>query len=75
MINKILRTNCPINCDDLKSANDIFGASVKALKVKTVQKPGYHAQLEIKNIPSGFLARYKNVTLATDIMFVNNIRF
>ena len=32
MINKILISDCPITCDDLKVANDIFGTRIKALK-------------------------------------------
>ena len=75
MIGKRLIPNFLINRDDLKAANDIFGTRIKALKVKTVRKPGEHAQLDIERIPYGILDLYKNVTLTTDIMFVNKIRY
>ena len=32
IMNKGLIPNCPITCDDLKTANDIFVTSIKALK-------------------------------------------
>ena len=75
MINKRIVQNFRITRDDLKDANDIFGTSIKSLKVKTVRKSVEHIRLEIERIPAGFLDRYKNVTLTSEIMFVNKIRF
>ena len=74
MIDKILIPNFLINRDDLKAANENFGTSNKALKGKTLRKPGECIQLEIEIISFGFLYHYKNVTLTSDIMFVNKIR-
>ena len=75
MINKRIIQNFRITRDDLKDANDVFGTSIKSLKVKTVRKSVEHIRLEIERIPAGFLDRYKNVTLTSEIMFVNKIRF
>ena len=47
IINKRLTPKLPITCDDLNAASDILGTSIKALKVNTVRKSGYHVQLEI----------------------------
>ena len=74
MINKILISDCPITCDDLKVANDIFGTRIKALKIKTLWKSGKRFQLDINKISAGFLDRCKNVTLTSDIILVNKIR-
>ena len=71
---KRLIPNWPITRFDLKDANDIFGAIIKSLKGKTVRKSGEHVRLEIEIIPVGILERYKDVTLTSDIMFVNKIR-
>ena len=73
-IHKRIMTNLLITLYDLKVTNDIFGTSIKSLKVKTVQKSGYRVQLEIERIPARVIHRYKNVTLSDDIMFVNKIR-
>ena len=59
----------------MKAANDIFGTSIKPLKDKTVHKSGYHLLLEIERIPSVVIDHYKNLTLASNIMFVKNIIF
>ena len=59
----------------MKATNDIFGTSINPPKRKTVQKSGEHVRLDIEIIPDRVLDRYKNVTLADDIIFVNNIRF
>ena len=42
MIDKRLIPNCPINSDDLRATNDIFGTSTYDLKGKTVRKSGEH---------------------------------
>ena len=59
----------------MKDANDIFGAIIKSLKGKTVRKSGERVRLEIEIIPVGIPERYKDVTMTSDIMFVNKIRF
>ena len=75
IIDKILIPKFPINCNNLKADNDIFGTNIKALKCKTVSKLGDHFQLKIERIPDGILDRYKNVTLTSEIIFVNKIIF
>ena len=67
--------NCPITFNDIQTAEVIFGSGVGLLKSKTVQVNPDAVQPIITPIPSGIQERYGNITLCTDIMFVNKTPF
>jgi hypothetical protein len=67
--------NCPIGKDDILAADDIFGKSIGALKGKTVRKRPHAVKGTVTNLPAGILEKYRSVTLAFNIMFVNKVAF
>ena len=70
--NKII-ANCPISPQDIKNAEFIWGPDLGSLKVKTVRSTPSSFCTQIYNIPSQIMQQYRDVTLAVDIMKVNNI--
>jgi hypothetical protein len=75
IIEKNQLPNCPVNQDDVQAANDIFGKSIGALKGKTVRQKPVAVTGITSPLPPGILEKYRVVTLAFDIMFVNKIAF
>ena len=74
IINKNLIPNCPVTREDVKLADEIFGASLVALKGKTVRKLGKHVRVAIAKLPNGIESKYSKIELGADVMFVNGIR-
>jgi hypothetical protein len=68
-------TNCPIKMDDILAADDIFGESVSNLKGKTVRKRPNVVEGAVTPLPAGIMEKYRNVTLAFDLMYVNKVVF
>ena len=71
---KVQMLNCPLNRDDVRGAEDIWGGNLGCLKVKTQDKK-WHTSEGYFPLPITILESYKNVTLAGDIMFINDICF
>ena len=67
--------NCPITREDIMAAEDILGTNLGSLKGKTVRSNGEHVSFSKQIIPPDILLKYKDVTLAMDIMFVNKLPF
>ena len=57
------------------AAEDILGPNLGSLQGKTVCFNGEHVSLSKQIIPPDLLLKYKDVTLAMDIMFVNKLPF
>jgi hypothetical protein len=72
--NNLLK-NCPINTTDIVAAKDILGTNLSSLKGKTVRRNGSHVRSGQVGIPREIMERYREITLAADIMFVNRIPF
>jgi hypothetical protein len=75
IIDNNLIVNCPITRRDIISAEDIFGPDLGTLKGKTVRQTPLPVKLSFANVPDSIMARYHNVILGADIMFVNRIPF
>jgi hypothetical protein len=75
----ILRSNqikdSPLTVEDAMVAYKIWGPSVAALKGKTVQKRPEPVKTDIVSIPKEICELHKEVTLTTDIFFVNKMPF
>jgi hypothetical protein len=65
--------NCPVTKADILAAEHIFGPDVGSLKGKTVRRRPHLAKLVIEPLPPQVMSRYRNVTLAADVMHVNGI--
>jgi hypothetical protein len=75
IVDKNLLPNCPITRNDVIAAERIFGPDVGSLKGKTVRKTSSQVQMEHTNVPDSIISRYRTVTVAGDIMFVNKLPF
>ncbi len=67
--------NCPITREDIMAAQDIFGPNLGILKGGTTRRRSPQVRVTYTPIPPTVMERYKNVTLAVDIMKVNKIPF
>ena len=65
----------PITRQDVKLAEEIYGPNIYALKGKTVNRKIDHVFAPVTDISKQLLKEYKNITLCTDVMFVNGIKF
>jgi hypothetical protein len=70
-----LLPNCPITRKDILAAEHIFGPDVGSLKGKTVRRGAPHVDICTVDIPASLISQYREVVLAADVMFVNNIPF
>jgi hypothetical protein len=75
IIDNNLLLNCPITRRDIISAEDIFGPDLGTLKGKTVRQTPLPVKLSFANVPDSIMARYHDVIIGADIMFVNRIAF
>jgi hypothetical protein len=67
--------NCPVERDDILAAEDIFSPDLGSLKSKTVRRGGEHVRPAHAHISATIMSRYRNVTVAVDIMFINKVPF
>jgi hypothetical protein len=67
--------NVPIYRNDAIAADEIFGRDVNSIKGKTTRRGTEHVHARLAGIPVGIMAKYRNVTLCIDNMFVNKVGF
>jgi hypothetical protein len=75
ILNNNLLPNIPISSNDITTAEDIFGPDIGSLKGKTTRKIPEAIQGELLLIPTDIFTKYRMVTIALDIRYVNNIPF
>ena len=67
--------NNPFDESDADAAEDIFGPDIQCLKGKKTRTRSSHVHLPKINVHTMILSRYKIVTVAGDVMFINGLRF
>jgi hypothetical protein len=65
----------PVTIQDIDVAMNIWGNSIAALKGKTTHSKTHPVTRDYVKVPKELLKLHKEVFLATDIFFVNNIPF
>lgn len=65
--------NCPVTKADILAAEHIFGPDVGSLKGKTTRQRPRTVRPVVETLPPKIMSRYRDVTLACDIMFVNKV--
>ena len=65
--------NCPVTRADILAAEHILRPDVGSLKGKTVWHQPHLAKPVIGPLPPQIMSRYRRVTLAADVMYVNGI--
>ena len=67
--------NCPVNLDDIKNANTIFGPGIYPIIRKMVRRQPNHVVSSYINILKDILQLHKTVPVVSEIMFVNGTEF
>ncbi len=76
IVNHNLLPNNPVTERDIKSAEAIYGQDVGSIKGKTVRRsPNAVAPKDRVQLPPSSMERYKDVTIAVDIMYINGLAF
>ena len=67
--------NCPVIIEDVRKANNIYSCNFITLKGVTFLRQPKWVQTEYIEVPDSFQERIGNMTVAADVMFLNNIPF
>jgi hypothetical protein len=70
-----LLLNNPVTREDIIAAEDLFGTNLGSLKGKTVRRATDHVASKYDGVPRSIMELHRDVTLAGDLMFVNQIGF
>jgi len=67
--------NCPVTKGNILQAEDLFRKDIGSLQGKTIRRKMGHVATGYKNLPIGMLERHGQVTLETNIMYMNEVPF
>ena len=68
-------SNCPVTANAVKNAHQIFGPDLAGIRGRMVRRPPESVTTDYVQIPRAILERHQLVTLAVDVMFVNEVPF
>ena len=75
MVSHKILSDCRVKFDDITNSHAIFGINRSRLKGATVRQKPDRVDPEYTQIPRDFYELNKFVTLAADVMFVNDVHF
>jgi hypothetical protein len=75
MIRANMIRNCPFTPTDITASDKIFGPDFASLKGKTVRNTPAPVLTDYVKIPQEIIELNKDVTLASDVMFVCGLGF
>jgi hypothetical protein len=67
--------NCPVTPSDIEIAEVIFGPNEMCLRGKTTRRTTKQVRIETTPLPISISEKYREITLAADVMFVRGYRF
>jgi hypothetical protein len=67
--------NCPVNLEDIKICEKIFGPDIYAMKGKTTRKQPKAVVNDYVEVPKELIDAPKEVVLCLDIMFIDEVPF
>ena len=73
MVHAVIIPNCPVNPNEIKNANTIFGPDVTSLKGKIVRRQTKPVVSNYIKIPKETLQLHKTVLGAEELIFVNGM--
>ena len=68
-------SNCRVRVDDITNTHSIFGPNRSRFKGVTVRQKPDRVDPEYTQIPRNLYELHKFVTLAADMLFVNDVQF
>jgi len=74
-IENYLIPNCPIMKEDIVREEDNLESNVGIIKGKMTWKTPERVSNTLDNLPNGMLEEHSDVTIAIDIMYINEIPF
>ena len=75
MVSSNMIKNCPIDSTDVSDARAIFGPYLASVRGKTVQRKPKLIVEEYVAVPKELVSQHKNISMAADVFFVNDIAF
>ena len=75
MVKHNLIMNCPISEEDINNSILVYGQDIHILKGKTMRDKPIPVKTDYIKIPREILERNNRITLAVDILYVNNQPF
>jgi hypothetical protein len=75
LVEKGLLGNCPIEPQDIRNADIVFGPSLFALKGKAVRRANMVVNVNNNHVPLEIMDKCEDLVICGDIMFVNKIPF
>ncbi len=68
-------SNCPMTVNAVTNAHQIFGPDLAGVRGRMVRRPLESVTTNYVQIPRAVLEQHQLVTLAIDVMFVNEVPF
>ena len=68
-------SNCSVTANIVNNVHQIFGPDLAGIRGRTARRPPESVTTDYVQIPCAILEQHQLVTLAVDVMFVNEVPF